>query len=425
MEFSEFKLSDTLLNAIKKAKFEIPTPIQEGVIPVMLDGKDVLGRAQTGTGKTAAFILPILQYLIDNPKPSERNAPRVLVLAPTRELAVQIKQHFEILNLFSQFAIVAIFGGVSREMHIDLVSMNVDILIATPGRLTSLYDDEYIKFHNIEQFVLDEADKLLEMGFVKPITEITKQIPKENQRSFFSATLGNRVKHLSEYILRDAVMVDVTPKELLTTADGINETVMYVNGNKKIPVIFKLLKEYIGARVLIFTNTQSETERICAEIAKQDYKVDFIHGQEKQNQRINKLEAFRKKEINILVATDVAGRGLDIDKIALVINAELHPKPDVYVHRVGRTARAGMVGRAVTLCTGKEKELLKIIEKRMKCSIRVDRDHEYHSDAALFGKYKKGPSMPTNKTKTPRRKKVDKSHKSKDYDKDFARKKRR
>ncbi len=425
MNFDELKLSDVLLNAIKKAGFKTPTPIQEGIIPVMLEGKDVLGRAQTGTGKTAAFILPILQYLIDNPKKSERNAPRVLVLSPTRELAVQIKKHFEILNKFSKFATVAIFGGVSRELHIDLVSMNVDILIATPGRLTSLYEDGYIKFDNIEQFVLDEADKLLEMGFVKPITEITKQIPKENQRSFFSATLGNRVKHLSEYILKNPVMIDVTPKELLTTADGIDETVMYVNGNKKIPLILNLLKEYVGARVLIFTNTQADSERICAEIAKKDYKVDFIHGQEKQNQRLRKLESFRKKEINILVATDVAGRGLDIDKIALVINSELHPKPDIYVHRVGRTARAGMVGRAITLCAGKEKELLKLVEKRMKCSIRVDRNHEYHSDAALFGKYKKGPSMPTNKTKTPRRKKVDKSHKSKDYDKKFAKNKRK
>ena len=376
MQFSELELHPTLLKAIEEQGYETPTPIQKQAIPLVLEGKDVMGCAQTGTGKTAAFALPILHLLRNAPRPSGKRPIKALVLAPTRELADQIGHSFTDYGKFSGVKHTVIYGGVGQNPQVDALKRGVDVLIATPGRLLDLMGQGFVNLAEVSFFVLDEADRMLDMGFIPDIRRINRALPTQRQSLLFSATLDATIKNLAEGLLTDPVTVSVAPPA--TTVSTIKQYVCHVDKFDKFHLLFHLLSQPDMTRVLVFSRTKHGADKIVKRLHQGQVPAEAIHGNKSQNKRQSALDAFKKGRATVLVATDVASRGLDIDEVSHVINFDLPSEAESYVHRIGRTGRAGLSGVAYSFCSLEERESLYAIERLIKQPIEVLRDHPYH-----------------------------------------------
>ena len=375
MLFKDLKLMPQLEKALDKQNYTHPTPIQEKSIPSLLLGKDLIGIAQTGTGKTAAFVLPILQRMT----PKHQRVIKTLVLAPTRELAAQIGESFSAYGKFLKFKHTVIFGGVRQGKQVHALSSGVDIVVATPGRLLDLMNQRKLTLNNIEFFVLDEADRMLDMGFIHDIKKIISRLPRKRQTLFFSATMSTEINKLAKTLLNNPVHVEVTPQA--TTVDLIEQKVFFVDHLVKEKLLLELLKQKHLTSVLIFTKTKHKANKVALFLNKNDISADAIHGNKSQNARTKAITDFKKGRIKVLVATDIAARGIDIDNISHVINFELPNEQETYVHRIGRTARAGASGTAFSFCSAEERNYLRDIEKLIKQKIEV-MEHKYHSESA-------------------------------------------
>ena len=351
-----------LLQALAKEGYTAPTPIQEQAIPVVLDGHDLLGCAQTGTGKTAAFALPILQLLHADLK-NQRGYKhiRALILTPTRELALQIGDSFAAYGRHMGLKTDVIFGGVSQHPQTQSLRNGTDILIATPGRLLDLMNQNEVHLDYLEMFVLDEADRMLDMGFIRDVRKVIKAIPENRQTLFFSATMPPEIAELSQSILYKPVKVEVTPPS--TTVERIQQAVYFVHKKQKLALLKHLLEAYKIDRTILFTRTKHGADRIARDLSKANIRAAAIHGDKSQGSRQTALQNFKNKKLRVLVATDIAARGIDIDYLAFVINYDLPNIPETYVHRIGRTGRAGAEGIALSLCDGEEIAYLKDINK--------------------------------------------------------------
>jgi len=365
--FSELGLSQTVLKALAAENHLTPTPIQLKAIPVALEGRDIFGIAQTGTGKTAAFALPIIERLLAEGRRPERKGCRALVLAPTRELATQIAKSFQSYSRFAKLSVTTVFGGVAANPQIRALSGGVDVLVATPGRLLDHIGAGHCQLSNTSILVLDEADQMLDLGFYKPIRSIASRISRQRQSLFFSATLPAEIEALSKELLRDPVSVRVTP--IASTAERVEQKVIHVDRARKARLLAELLGGPDMARTLVFTRTKRGADKVAKYLVESGVKANAIHGNKSQNQRERALDAFRASKIQVLVATDIAARGIDIPDVSHVVNYELPEVPESYVHRIGRTARAGREGWAVSFCDPSERKLLRDIERLTKQTI--------------------------------------------------------
>jgi ATP-dependent RNA helicase RhlE len=379
MSFQELSLIDPILQALAAEGYTVPTPIQEQSIPVALSGKDLLGTAQTGTGKTAAFAIPILQMLhaTQGPRNSWRSI-KALVLTPTRELAIQIGESFAAYGKHTNLKHTIIYGGVSQHTQTDALKKGVDILISTPGRLLDLINQRFINLQHVEYFVLDEADRMLDMGFIHDINKIIARLPLQRQTLFFSATMPPQIQQLAATILRNPVHVQVTP--VSSTAEKVTQAVYQVERTNKKHLLIHVLKEKGNPATLVFTRTKHGADRVVKELNKAGIAAEAIHGNKSQNARQRALSNFKSKQIRVLVATDIAARGIDIEELPLVINYELPNEPETYVHRIGRTGRAGASGVALSFCDAEEKDSLKQIHKLIGKTLPVSKDHPYMAE---------------------------------------------
>jgi len=371
--FASLSLVKPLLDALSTEGYTTPTPIQIQAIPPALAGRDVLGIAQTGTGKTAAFALPILQQMLAGtalqaPRPHGR-APRALILAPTRELAAQIGESFATYGRRTQIRHAVVFGGVSQRPQVSALRNGVDILVATPGRLMDLMQQRLVDLRSISFVVLDEADRMLDMGFIDPIRRIMKAVPTERQTMLFSATMPSEIKHLADSFMKDPVRVAVTPAA--STVERIEQSLYPVPMAQKTQLLLHVLAMDGVERTLVFTKTKHGADRVVKRLQAAGVAAQAIHGNKAQNHRIRALEAFRSGSAAVLVATDIAARGIDVDGITHVINFDLPMEPEAYVHRIGRTARAGASGIALTFCSPEERPLLRSVEKLTRKQIPV------------------------------------------------------
>jgi ATP-dependent RNA helicase RhlE len=378
--FSELGLIEPIQRAVSAENYTTPTPIQAKAIPHLLQGRDLLGCAQTGTGKTAAFALPILQRLASEPRKAGPKACRVLVLTPTRELAAQIAESFATYGRHLKLKHTVIFGGVGQRPQVQAVAPGVDILIATPGRLLDLMTQGHLRLDRLEVFVLDEADRMLDMGFIHDVRRVLKALPPKRQTLFFSATMPPQIARLADSILTDPVRVEVHP--VSSTAERIDQRVMLVEKVNKPPLLDRMLEDGSIERAIVFTRTKHGADKVAKQLAHTDVKVAAIHGNKSQGARTRALEDFRTGAIRILVATDIAARGIDIDGITHVINYDLPNIAESYVHRIGRTARAGTSGVAISFCDSEERAFLRDIEKLTKLSIPVATDHPWHFEGS-------------------------------------------
>jgi ATP-dependent RNA helicase RhlE len=362
MVFEQLGLIEPLLKALKTEGYSIPTPIQQQAIPIVLAGTDLLGCAQTGTGKTAAFALPILQLLHQESKNAKGYKHiRTLILTPTRELAVQIHESFEAYGRYTGLKQEVIFGGVSQHTQTIALRNGTDILIATPGRLLDLMNQGYIHLSHLEVFVLDEADRMLDMGFINDVKKIIRELPKEKQTLFFSATMPLQIAQLAAGILHNPVRVDITP--VSSTVDAIDQSVYFVNRGDKNSLLLHLMQEKGIKRTLLFTRTKHGADKIAKELKRNGLHADAIHGNKTQSARQAALGNFKSGRLRVLVATDIAARGIDIDDLTHVINYDLPNIAETYVHRIGRTGRAGNSGIALSFCDSEEVAFLKDINK--------------------------------------------------------------
>ena len=376
--FADLKLIEPLARAIKDEGYTTPTPIQAQSIPAIVAGRDLLGCAQTGTGKTAAFVLPILQYLHENKKIAPRGTPRALILAPTRELAAQIADSIKAYGRYTRLTYAVIFGGVGFGNQIQALNRGVDILVATPGRLLDLMNQRHVSLNAIEVFVLDEADRMLDMGFIHDIKKVLTVLPQKRQNLFFSATFSHDVTALAKKMVHDPVTVTITPNQ--PTVERIKQSVLFVRRDQKERLLIELLKDPSMNRVVIFIQMKHVANKLAEHLYKAGIRSEAIHGNKSQAARTAALHAFKTGKVRALVATDVAARGLDIDGITHVINYELPIEAETYVHRIGRTARAGAEGDAISLVCGNEKAQLRDIQRFVKFEIPVNRDHPMHSE---------------------------------------------
>lgn len=361
--------------ALKDAGYNEATPIQEKSIKPLLEGHDLLGCAQTGTGKTAAFALPILEGLSKAPAVKGKRPIRSLILAPTRELAIQIAESFETYGKYLNLKTTVIFGGVSQNPQTSILNRGVDILVATPGRLLDLINQKYIKLAEVEFFVLDEADMMLDMGMIHDVRKIIAFLPKKRQTLFFSATMPKEIATLADSILDHPVKVEITP--VASTVDTIRQSVYHVNKKNKISLLMDLLKKEDIDRVLVFSRTKHGADKIVKELLRNKFEAQAIHGNKSQNARQLALKNFKEKITKILVATDIAARGIDVEELSHVIIYDLPEVPETYVHRIGRTGRAGLGGAALSFCDTEEKHLLRDIEKLIRKAIPVVEEHAY------------------------------------------------
>jgi ATP-dependent RNA helicase RhlE len=368
MKFTDLNLIPPLLNAVKSQGYTTPTPIQQQAIPLVLERKDVLACAQTGTGKTAAFALPILQ-LLDERKPTARGDIRVLILTPTRELASQIAESFTNYGKDLQFRNTVIFGGVGQHSQVKAIRQGVDVLVATPGRLLDLMQQRLVHFRNLEIFVLDEADRMLDMGFINDVRKIIAQIPKQRQTLFFSATMPPEISKLAAQILTKPVRIEVTP--VASTVDKIQQGIYHVEKRMKASLLIKLIEEYQVQRGLVFTRTKRDANRVSETLNKAGIRADAIHGNKSQGARERALDSIKSGQTRILVATDIAARGIDIDQVSHVFNFDIPNEPESYVHRIGRTARAGTEGVALSFCAPDERAYLADIERLIRKRVAV------------------------------------------------------
>ena len=367
MSFKSLGLSEALLKAIKKKGYTNPSPIQEKAIPVVIEGKDVLASAQTGTGKTAGFTLPMLQLLTSQNR-WKRRPIRALVLTPTRELAAQVYDNVRAYSEYVDIRSTVIFGGVKAKPQIATLRSGIDILIATPGRLLDLHSQKALSLARVEMLVLDEADRMLDMGFKRDIDKIMSLMSPKRQNLLFSATFSKEIKALAESILHEPVLVEATPEN--TTAEKVNQKVYRVDKAKKTALVTQLISDGNWKQVLIFTRTKHGANRLTQKLVKKGITAAAIHGNKSQNARIKALKDFKTNKVRILVATDIAARGLDIPLLPYVINYELPNVPEDYVHRIGRTGRAGAKGDAISLVCAEERDYLKGIEKLL--GLKID-----------------------------------------------------
>ena len=399
--FESLGLSKQLLQSVIKEGYTAPTPVQEQAIPLLLKGHDVLGVAQTGTGKTAAFALPVLQILARKEVKGRRKI-RTLVLTPTRELAAQINERFaaysEHLSIYHQ----VIFGGVSQKPQVKSLKRGIDILVATPGRLLDLIDQGFIDLESIEFFVLDEADRMLDMGFIRDIKKVIKLLPKKRQNLLFSATMPTSIADLANSFLNDAVMIDLSPEEI--TVERIEQSVMFVEKQYKINLIIDIINENRIKRGIIFTRTKHGANRLVKKLDRSGIESAAIHGNKSQGARTRALAAFRNGDIPLLVATDIASRGIDIEGVTHVFNYDLPNEPESYVHRIGRTGRAGKNGVAYAFCDESESGYLVGIQRLIGKKITQFKDHPYHFSKAIPKPDQKPGRIKESKKKTQRKK---------------------
>jgi ATP-dependent RNA helicase RhlE len=375
--FSELGLSQNILKALEVEGYATPTPIQAATIPHLMQGRDVLGIAQTGTGKTAAFALPILHRLSESRTRYVPKNPRALILTPTRELAVQISQGFGTYGQFLRFKRALVFGGVGQMPQVKSLANGTDVLIATPGRLLDLINQGHAKLDFVEMLVLDEADRMLDMGFIHDVRRICEKLPKTRQTLLFSATMPRSVEDLAASLLTRPERIEITPAA--TTVERIEQKVLFVTKENKRPLLAHVMKHHQIKRAIVFTRTKHGADRVALQLGKAGITADAIHGNKTQGARQRALDAFKKGEVRALVATDIAARGIDIDGISHVINFELPNEPESYVHRIGRTARAGAEGIALSFCDAEEVGYLKTIERTIRQTIPGHHDHDYHA----------------------------------------------
>ncbi len=378
--FSELALIEPIARALRGENYTIPTPIQAAAIPPLLDGRDLLGCAQTGTGKTAAFALPILQRLASDRRPAPRKGARVLVLAPTRELALQIADSFAVYGRHLPISRAVVFGGVGQNPQVSALARGVDVLVATPGRLLDLIEQGHAQLSGIEVLVLDEADRMLDMGFIRDIRKILARLPARRQTLLFSATMPRDIAVLADQMLRDPVKVEVAAPA--TTAEKVDQWVLFVDRDNKRHLLAEMLKDPKMSRTLVFTRTKHGANRVTEQLARLQVRAAAIHGNKSQGARQAALESFRSGQTRVLVATDIAARGIDVDGITHVVNYELPNEPESYVHRIGRTARAGARGIALSFCDREERAYLRDIERLTKQPLRVVADHPYRAAEA-------------------------------------------
>ena len=393
MKFSELELIEPLLNAVKEMKYDIPSPIQEQAIPAIISGRDIFGCAKTGTGKTAAFALPILQklYLRDESEKYPRTI-KALILAPTRELAIQINETFEAMNPQVNLKSAVIFGGVRQGSQVTKINRGIDVLIATPGRLIDLYNQGLVDLKHVEYLVLDEADRMLDMGFIKDIRKILRLIPRRHQTMLFSATLPDEIKHLVSDLLNDPLKIMISSGNV--TVEKINQSLYFVDKVNKAKLLIKLLENPQIYNAIVFVRTKRNVDTLCKKLIKAQITCEGIHGDKSQNARVRALNNFKNDKVRVLVASDIAARGIDIDELTHVINFDLPDQAENYVHRIGRTARAGASGEAITFCSFQEKALLKDIQKFINQDIPVV-DNPYYPMKDL--------SIPEKKHKSKKR----------------------
>ena len=365
--FHHFTLHGAIIRALAEEKYHAPTPIQSQTIPNVMSGRDVIGIAQTGTGKTAAFALPILHRLAASPRPPVRKSCRVLVLSPTRELSGQIRDSFCTYGRHLQLSTALAIGGVPMGRQVRELRKGVEVLIATPGRLLDLVRGNALRLGDVEFLVLDEADRMLDMGFINDIRRIVELIPPSRQTLFFSATMPSAVSGLADQMLRNPARIAVTP--VASTVERVDQRIIRVDRTSKVAVLAKVLRHQTINRALVFTRTKRGADKVVRSLLKAGIPAEAMHGNKSQNQRDRVLAAFRSGEIRTLVATDIAARGIDIDGISHVVNFDLPDVPETYVHRIGRTARAGAEGIAISLCDAEEVALVRDIEKLIRMSI--------------------------------------------------------
>jgi ATP-dependent RNA helicase RhlE len=376
MSFKKLDLIEPIQRALKTEGYEKPTPIQEQAIPIILQRKDLLGCAQTGTGKTAAFAIPIIQILHETHNPAKgKRKIKSLIVTPTRELAIQIGESFAAYGRYAGLKHTVIFGGVGERPQTDALRQGIDILIATPGRLLDLMNQGYVDLRQIELFVLDEADRMLDMGFIHDVKRIIAELPRERQSLFFSATMPQDIVKLSQTILKNPVKVEVTPE--VTTAEKVEQQMFMVNYADKRSLLLHLLRSQEIVSALVFTRTKHGADKVVQFLQKNGHEAQAIHGNKSQNARVKALSDFKNGKIRLLVATDIAARGIDIDDLSHVINYEIPNIPETYIHRIGRTGRAGQSGIALSFCDNTEILFLRDIQRLISQNIPVVNDHPY------------------------------------------------
>ncbi|MDO3694897.1 DEAD/DEAH box helicase [Wenyingzhuangia sp. chi5] len=409
MTFKDLHLNAKILKAVAEQNYTTPTPIQEVTIPLVLDGIDVIGCAQTGTGKTAAFALPILDRLFSQTDASTKDKKiKALIVSPTRELAVQIEENFKSYSTYTNLRTTSVYGGMSMEPQIDQLNKGVDILIATPGRLLDLHKRDLLNLDYVQILVLDEADMMLDMGFIDDVKKIERLCPPKKQTLLFSATMPPKIEALAKELLTEPEKVSVSA--ISSAAKTVSQELYMVPKPKKIELCLHLLRNDLQGNILIFRRTKFGVDKLEETLLKNKYKVDTIHGDKTQAARTKALNKFKNNDVNILIATDVAARGIDVPDLDIVINFDLPNIPESYVHRIGRTGRAGKEGRALAFCSADEKPYLKDIQQLMGKFITVEENHPYPLDPAAKpevhkkqgSKYKKGRKSEASKAKKKR-----------------------
>jgi ATP-dependent RNA helicase RhlE len=409
MTFKDLKLNKPILKALSEKNYEVPTPIQEYTIPLILDKKDVIASAQTGTGKTAAFALPILQLLYDKQEAGKKGKKtRALVVSPTRELAIQINENFNRYSKFTNLKSAVIFGGASIEPQKEIIKRGIDILIATPGRLLDLHKQDIINLDYIETLVLDEADLMLDMGFIDDVRKIERLCPSNKQTLLFSATMPHKVVDLASTILNNPEKVEVSPTS--STTKTVSQILYYTPKPQKIELCLHLLRSTINGNILIFRRTKYGVDKLEKSLLNNGYKVVSIHGDKAQSERQEAMNDFKRGRANILIATDVASRGIDIKELDAVINFDMPNVPETYVHRIGRTGRAGSKGTAYSLCSADEKSYVTAIQKTIDKIIPIEDEHPFPLDPKAKpqvhkkqgSKYKKSRKSESSKKKKKR-----------------------
>lgn len=393
--FQAMALAAPLKQVLDELNYTTPSPVQAQAIPLLLEGRDILGCAQTGTGKTASFALPILHELHEDPQRMRPKQCRCLVLAPTRELAGQVAKSFSTYGEKVRFRLTTIWGGVGQRPQVNAMRGGVDVLVATPGRLLDLIDQRHVDLSAVDFLVLDEVDRMLDMGFLRDVKRIIAFLPKKRQSLFFSATLAPNIVSLAQTILRDPARVTITPE--FTTAERIDQKLCFINRGDKMYLLKELLQKQSQAEeaklTIVFGRTKHGSNKIAKALTAAGFEAEAIHGNKSQAQRKKALSKFKQGIIPVLVATDVAARGVDVKDVGLVVNYDLPNEPEAYVHRIGRTGRAGAAGLAVSFCAEDEIDLLRDIEKVIKAAIPRDLSHEWHSEA-LVEKHRSGFKPP-------------------------------
>lgn len=386
--FDTLNIIQPILKALQEEGYSSPTPIQAQTIPYLLDGRDVLGCAQTGTGKTAAFAIPVLQNQEHHTKNRGYRPIRTLILTPTRELAIQIDESFTSYGRHLYLRHSVIFGGVGQAPQVKALKKGVDILTATPGRLLDLMNQGFVDLRNIEMFILDEADRMLDMGFINDVRKVIAKLPAKRQNLLFSATMPSAIAELANSILHKPVRVEVAPQS--TTAEKVDQTLYFVEKADKPKLLKHLIDEHDMDQVLVFTRTKHGANKLVKLLLRDDISSAAIHGNKSQTARQKALNSFKEGKLTVLVATDIAARGIDIDELAYVVNYDLSHEPETYVHRIGRTGRAGASGKAFAFCAADEHKQLRDIKKLIRMNIPTVTEHPFHSDAPAVAPTKKG-----------------------------------